>query len=124
MARWQRYNKFNVAPVDQRHYKGRTYDSKAEMLYAQHLDELVRLGAVVDYCDQPKVHLSGSLWYRPDFFVVEPDDAYYVDVKGVMTDGFRKVCHAWTGRVGLPLRIIKKKGKSFVTTEIIHGRAT
>lgn len=91
------------------------------MLYAQHLDLLVRSGEVVDYCDQPKVHLAGNLWYRPDFFVVEPDDAYFVDVKGVMTDGFRKVMQAWSARVGLPLRVIKQKGKGFVVTDIVLG---
>jgi len=122
MSKWSR-NKFNVAPASDRTYKGRTFDSKAEMLYAQHLDLLVRSGAVVDYCDQPKVHLAGDLWYRPDYFVVEPDEAYFVDVKGVITDGFRKVCQAWTARPGLPLRIIKRKGTNFVTTEIIYGRS-
>jgi len=92
------------------------------MLYAQHLDLLVRSGDVIDYCDQPKVHLAGDLWYRPDFMVIEPEDAYFVDVKGVMTDGFRKVMAAWSARTGLPLRVIKKKGNNFVTTEIILGK--
>ena len=120
MPQWSR-NKYNVAPKHRRSYKGRTYDSRAEMLYAEHLDRLVLAGDVVDYCDQPKVHLAGDLWYRPDFFVVEPDDAYFVDVKGVITDGFRKVCLAWKARPGLPLRVIKQKGKGFVTTELILG---
>lgn len=121
MGNWSR-NKYNVAPAERRTYKGRTYDSKAEMSYAQHLDLLVRSGDVIDYCDQPKVHLAGDLWYRPDFMVIEPEDAYFVDVKGVMTDGFRKVMAAWSARTGLPLRVIKKKGNNFVTTEIILGK--
>ena len=54
--------------------------------------------------------------------MVEPDEAYFVDVKGVITDGFRKVCLAWKARTGLPLRVIKMKGKNFVTTEIIFGK--
>jgi len=118
LAKWSR-NKFNVAPVNRRTYKGRTYDSRAEMLYAQHLDLLVRSGDVVDYCDQPKVHISGDLWYRPDYLVLEPDDAYYVDVKGVMTDGFRKVMAAWPARTGLPLRVIKHQRGKFITTEVV-----
>lgn len=96
------------------------------MLYAQRLDLLVKAGEVLDYVDQPKVHISGELWYRPDFFVVEPEDAYYVDVKGVVTDGFRKIMQAWPARQGFPLRIIKRKGNGFVTVETVlsHRHAT
>lgn len=110
-----RRNKYNVSPANQRSYKGRTYDSKAEMQYAQLLDKLVEAGSIVDYCEQPKVHIAGDLWYRPDFLVVEPEVAYFVDVKGVVTDSFRKVTAAWPSRKCLPLRVIKKKGDNFVT---------
>lgn len=120
MARYQR-NKFKVSPPNQRSYKGRTYDSKAEMLFAQRLDLLVSSGDVVDYCEQPKSHLAGELWYRPDFLVIEPAKAYFVDVKGVETDGFKKVKAAWQGRRGLDLHVIKRKRENFETIEIVRG---
>ena len=121
MPKWTR-NKYKVAPKDERSYKGRTYDSKAEMLYAQQLDLLVQSGDVIDYCDQPRVHLAGDFWYKPDFLVIEPNDAYYVDVKGVITDGFRKVMAAWPARTGLSLRVIKRKGENFITTQTIGSK--
>lgn len=116
-----KHNKYNVSDPSKRTYKGRTYDSKAEMLYAVRLDLLIKAGEVLDYVDQPKVHISGDLWYRPDFFVVEPEQAYYVDVKGVMTDGFRKIMAAWPARPGFPLRIVKRKGDGFIVTETINS---
>ena len=117
-------NKYNVSKPSERSYKGRIYDSKAEMLYAQRLDLLIKAGEVLDFVDQPKVHISGDLWYRPDFFVVESEQAYYVDVKGVVTDGFRKIVQAWPARHGFPLRIIKRKGKGFETVQIIDGASS
>lgn len=115
-------NKYNVSPSNQRTYKGRTYDSKAEMLYAERLDLLVKAGEILDYVEQPKVHISGELWYRPDFFVVESETAYYVDVKGVVTDGFRKIMAAWPARQGFPLRIIKKNKDGFSVTDTVQGK--
>lgn len=120
MAKYRR-NKFGVSAAGERFYKGRTYDSKAEMIYAQRLDTLISSGDVVDYCEQPKVHLAGELWYKPDFLVIEPETAYFVDVKGVETDGFKKVKAAWHGRRGLDLHVIKRKRMSFETIEIVKG---
>lgn len=114
-------NKFNVAAPVARSYKGRVYDSKAEMLYAQRLDLLVKIGEVVDYCEQPKVHIAGELWYRPDFLVIEQNDAYYVDVKGMSTSAFKKITDAWPSRIGLRLKVIKRVGDTFRETETIDG---
>ena len=91
---WRR-NKFNVSEPERRTYKGRTYDSRAEMLYAQRLDLLLMSGDIIDYVEQPRVHIAGDLRFKPDFFVIEPTTAYFVDVKGVITDGFKKICDAW-----------------------------
>jgi len=121
MGKWQRGNKYNVSPANQRSYKGRTYDSKAEMLYCQRLDLLIKSGDVLDYCEQPKVLICGTLWYKPDFFVIEERDAYYVDVKGVETQEFVKIKKAWPSRVGFRLDVVKRKKDSFFVSESIPG---
>jgi len=102
-----RRNKYNVAPVEQREYRGRVYASKAERQYA----EFIRLDPeVAEVVDQPKVRLGPDFTYRPDFLVVpRQGHPYYVDVKGVETKEFATVRRLWPKYGRLPLVIVKAR---------------
>lgn len=115
---YKKYNKYKVSAPDQRRRDGRTFDSKAEMMYYDRLKLLVSAGEVLSFCYQPFVHLGGELWYRPDFFVLEETDAYYVDVKGVVTPAFRKIYKVWPQSQHLQLKVVQYKGGSFVETTL------
>lgn len=106
-----RRNKYNVSPAEQRRWRGKTYDSKAEMQYAQQLDLRLRANDILGYAEQPQVHLAGEWRYKPDFVVFEKHESYYVDVKGVETQSFKNVCKAWTSPV--KLMVVKRKGNGF-----------
>lgn len=113
-----RRGKFNVAPKEDRKFLGRTWDSKAEMLYAQELDLMKRGGAILAYAIQPLVILSGDVRYRPDFLVIEKEDAYYVDVKGAETERFRVIKQLWPTTQALQLRIVKRKRSGWDHTHV------
>ena len=139
----QMANKYKVAPPDQRKYNGRTYASKAEMEYAKELYMLKKGGEILEFIEQPRLWLGvPENIYVPDFFIVYKNPTLeewlpghsdrgpnseneacrapiYVDVKGVMTPRFRQIMKLWRSYGTLDLHIVKKKGKRFVTTEII-----
>ena len=113
-------NKYRVSPAAQRTWNGRTYDSKAEMKYAQLLDVLHRSGEVVEWIEQPKTWLGiPENIYRPDFLVI-PHDAmpYYVDVKGKETPAFKKNVRLWKKYGRLRLHVVKRKGDGWETKVI------
>jgi predicted nuclease of restriction endonuclease-like RecB superfamily len=113
-----RRGKFNVSPPEQRTWRGRTYASKIECQYAQHL----RLDAANwEVIDQPKVRLGDDFEYRPDFLVIPRNGTpYYIDVKGAETADFRRIRKLWEKHGRLPLHIIKRKAE----TEILNGQGT
>lgn len=139
----RRNNKYKVAPPDERKYNGRTYASKAEMEYAKELYMLKKGGEILEFIEQPRLWLGvPENIYVPDFFIVYKNptleewlpgrsdrgpslnddaarDPIYVDVKGVMTSAFRRNVKLWKSYGVLDLHIVKKKGKRFVTSEII-----
>ena len=142
-GRKKRQNKYNVSPAHKRRYNGRTYDSKAEMEYAKELYMLKKGGDILEFIEQPKLWLGvPENVYYPDFFIVYKNptleewlpgrsdrgpslnddtarDPIYVDVKGRETPAFIKNVKLWRSYGTLDLHIVKKKGKRFVTTEII-----
>lgn len=108
-----RRGKYNVAAKEDRQFLGRTWDSKAEMLYAQELMLRMKAGDILDFAIQPLVILAGDIRYRPDFLVTEPEDIYYVDVKGVETERFKIIKKLWPQTKGLRLEIVKRKGSGW-----------
>jgi hypothetical protein len=75
-------------------YSGYKYDSKAEALYAQHLDLRIRAGEVEKWDRQVVVHLDiGKVKickYIADFVVTLKDGSVeWIDVKGVKTSVFQ-----------------------------------
>lgn len=128
-------NKYRVSPAHERKWRGKTYDSKAEMLYAQQLDLQMQAGDVVEVIEQPRLWLGvPENTYRPDFLVVpkgiakRSDDwiahpPYYVDVKGVETPAFKRIKKLWASYGRLDLHIVKRSGNGFRTVEVIEGGA-
>lgn len=116
-------HKFNVAPSASRTHNGRTYASKAEMLYAQQLEVDPD---VLGFAEQPRVQLGADTAYRPDFVIIgkDPDRrgaqvAYFVDVKGVETPEFKKIKLLWAKYMRVPLHVIARKRGRFETVEVI-----
>lgn len=108
-----RRHKYNVSPAEQRTYKGRVYDSKAEMQYAERLD---LDPDVMWWLRQPGFDLGEDTRYRADFLVSEFDgNIHAIDVKGMETPAFRKIKKLWRKYGIMELRVVKKG----VTVEVI-----
>jgi hypothetical protein len=118
-----RRSKYNVAPKDQRTWRGRTYDSKAEMEYAQLLYELFMYGSVQVFIPQPCVQLTEDHAYWPDFYVQweGTDIGQFIDVKGVMTSASKKHIAMWRKYGPCDLVITKKRGDRFFNEMIVEG---
>ncbi len=118
-------HKYKVSPPSERRHNGKTYASKAEMLYAINLYFMVDHGVILDFIEQPRVWLGvPENKYVPDFLVIPRDERpYYVDVKGVETAAFRKNKKLWASYGALDLHIVKRKGNNFTVTEVIHGNS-
>jgi len=115
-------NKYNVAPKEQRTIGTRTYDSKAEAVYANRLWALVKEGSIIDVVPQPSVQLGEDSAYRPDFLVIPWEmRPYYVDVKGVRTSDFKRNVRLWKKYGRLDLHVVERDGDGFATTEVIGG---
>jgi len=119
-------HKYHVAPAGERHWRGRTWDSKAEMEYAQILYLLHDRGDLRVVIEQPRVILGvPENVDRPDFFVLPSESSgglpEFIDVKGVETTAFRKIKKLWKAYGVLGLRIVKKNRGKFATVGIIQG---
>lgn len=108
-------SKYRVSTPLRRTYEGKTYASRAEMLYAVHLVRLLAAREVIDYVEQPRLWLGVRLnVYVPDFLVVPARGVpYYVDVKGVETPAFRRNKRLWRvyGRLDLHVVQVDRSGK-------------
>jgi hypothetical protein len=116
--------KYKVSPPAERRLNGRTYGSKAEMEYAQLLYLMRDGGDIKDFVQQPRLWLGvPENIYIPDFLVIpkESFDPYYIDIKGMETQKFRRDKKLWASYGWLNLHVIKKQGKKFKTTEVVHG---
>lgn len=118
-------SKYRVAPPEQRKAFGKTYASKAEREYAEWCYAMRDAGAFRLVIEQVTLWLGvPENTYRPDFFIVNADGSYeFIDVKGVETAAFKKVKKLWAAYGPCNLRILKKSGKSFVTSQVITGGA-
>jgi len=114
-------SKYKTAPAIERRWRGRTWDSKAEMLYGQRLQQLKDLGHIIEYINQPTFYLPDETsTYRPDFLIMEVSGNYVVDVKGYETSKFKRDKKRWAKHGRLELHVIKRKGKGWETIEIIQ----
>ena len=114
--------KYKVSPPDERRYLGRTFGSKAEMLYCVMLEMMVEQEIIRDYVCQPKVWLGvPENVYVPDFLVI-PVGAppHYVDVKGLEPAKFKRDTTLWKTYGRLALHIVKRKGSKFITSEVLR----
>lgn len=116
-------NKFRVAPPEQRKFMGKTYASKAEMLYAVELHMMLDAGLIIEYIEQPRLWLGvPENKYIPDFLVIPRDGIpYYVDVKGMETAVFKKNKRLWRAYGRLQLFLAKRKRDRFEVYEIVEG---
>lgn len=118
-----RRNKYKVSPADARTWRGRTYASKAEMLYAKELDLQLRGGLIAEIVEQPIIHL-GPIDYRPDFAVRRTPVGvwYWADVKGMETPEFRLKCKLWAECGPGTLYVVKLSGKRFKVARVIESK--
>lgn len=122
---FMRNHKYKISPPEERKYLGRTFGSKAEMRYCQNLQLLVEGNALEDYVCQPKVWLGvPENIYVPDFLVIPKEELpYYVDVKGMETQKFKRDKKLWASYGRLPLVIVKESSPAkFKTKEVICER--
>lgn len=117
--------KYRVSTPERRTFLGRTYASRAEMLYATSLHDRVTIGDVVDYVEQPRLWLGvRENVYVPDFLVVPKEgDPHYVDVKGHETAAFKRNKRLWRSYGRLDLHVVRVDPRgNFATLQIIKGR--
>ena len=93
----------------------RTYDSRAEARYAQHLAHLKDIGVVVGWIPQIPFLLPGGIRYKADFLIFYSDgETKLVDVKGVSTPVFeikKKLmaeCYPWMPLVIVPAKEVPR----------------
>jgi hypothetical protein len=116
-------HKYSVAPKAERTWQGKTYGSKAEMLYSQLLNTLLLSGELLEIIEQPRLWLGvPENVYVPDFLVVPKTTLpHYVDVKGSETAKFKRDKKLWASYGRLDLHVVKRQNRGFKTTEIIKG---
>ena len=119
-------NKYNVSPVGDRTYKGRTYDSKAEAKWASLLDMRLQAGEIDDWIPQVKFPIGPDETITVDFLVFrqltvdthEHGPAWQVwieEVKGFETKTWLRKRALWQKYGKLPLHVIKRSS----TVEVI-----
>lgn len=96
------------------------FDSIAEGEFYLELKTYESVGAIKILKLQPKVYLSRArILYKPDFLIQENGKDYYIDVKGMETQGFKLKAKLWKAYGPAPLRIIKRKGSKFFLDKTI-----
>jgi hypothetical protein len=107
-------NKFNIAPKEQRTYKGVVYHSKMESCYAAYLDTLKKIGEIKDWSGQCPfdVNINGMhvTTYFCDFKVELLDDSVeYHEVKGHVTELYKIKKKLVELTLGVRIKEIKQK---------------
>jgi len=116
----KKHNKYRNVRTE---YRGITFASKAEAQYAEMLDLLTANGEVAWWMPQPRLRLGADTIYQPDFFVVEPTCAYFVDVKGAETAVFRMKKNLWKKYGPCELRVVSLKNGRWSSVSVIPERA-
>lgn len=109
--------KFNVAPPSKRRWRGKAYDSRMEMRYAQWIDDDP---AVLFFAEQPQIQMGTDpcIRWRLDFLVEHADKGLFlVDVKGVRTRAFEKNLKLFRQYGTLPLEIVQLRGANWLLLE-------
>jgi len=103
-------------------YNGRTYASKVEAKRAWQLDRLVIFGKVLSWTPQPRFTLGcPENVYVADFLVEGADGTTWAeDVKGFETLAFKRNKRLWKVYGKHDLRILKRKGASWVV-QVVKG---
>ena len=115
MVKFHKYNA-KKAYVD-----GIKFDSQAEADFYLELKTFESVGAIKLLKLQPKVYLTKArILYKPDFLILENGKEYYIDVKGMETQGFKLKKRLWEHYGPGALRIIKRKGKGFYLDKTIE----
>jgi hypothetical protein len=95
-------------------YKGFTYDSKAELAFAMHLDLLKANGKVLWYLRQVPIHLPADnsvkgVKYLADFMAYLPTGLVtFLDVKGKDTDTSRVKRSVASSVIGMPIVLVHR----------------
>ena len=92
---------------------GMWFDSKAEAGYADVLELLKKAGEILDWeYHPPAVKMSrGAVRWRVDFKVTDRfGSEFYVEVKGMKTEGYTLKLARWRHEVPAPLFVVKKYG--------------
>lgn len=114
------YNKYGVAPREDRTHNGVEYHSRAEMLYAIELELLPDVRSVVR---QVPVQLGEDFRTIVDFEVEYTDGrTEYVEVKGHETAGFKQVLRLWPKYGPGVLRVVKRSRGRFKTEKVVGGK--
>ena len=106
---------------------GITFDSKLEAEYYLHLKLMLKFKKILGFEMQKKVLLQDGyarpstgtkvrpIFYVVDFLVYENNgDKTYVDVKGMKTDVFKLKQKLFEYKFKLPLKTVKKSGKTWI----------
>ena len=97
-------NKYNAS-------RSAGYDSKAEREYSEVLELLKRAGEIREFQHHPPaVKLCGGyVKWRVDYRVVGANgEEYYVEVKGMPTEGYRIKLNIWKYERPFPLFVVTK----------------
>ncbi len=106
-------------------YDGRTYDSRGEAKYAEHLDYLYASGEVIWWSPQCKILIGDKVsTYIVDFLVFRNYGIVEAhEFKGVETAKFKEQKKRWALWGPMDLVIIKyRAGTGLYTDEIIESR--
>lgn len=104
---------------------GHNFDSQTECEYYAMLKMMAESGHVKILELQPKIYMTNArILYKPDFFIEQNGEQFYVDVKGIQTTAFRIKLRLWKHYGSGKLVIVAKIGGRFQTTAEIHGGTT
>lgn len=114
-------DKYNRGAASRRRWNGRTYDSIAEMRYAQQLHARVASGDLLIVIEQPRLWLGvPENVYVPDFFVLATDGrCLFVDVKGSSTAKWRRDMKLWAAYG--PAELVVIDARTLRTDSTIDG---
>jgi len=115
-----RKHKYNVAPKNERTYRGVVYHSKAEAIRAAELDRIEAACNIDNWERQVKFRL-GDVDYVADFVVRLGAEYWVEEIKGVETQRFKLIRKLWAKYGPCPMLIYKRK-KDRWTIERLEGK--
>nr|DAU91445.1 MAG TPA: Endonuclease [Caudoviricetes sp.] len=115
-------SKYNAKKIEK---YNRVWDSKAELLYYELIEDKSKVKCQEKFVLQDKFKLNGKayreIYYKPDFTFY--DDAgnliKVIDVKGMILPEFKIKAKMFAARYGLPITIAKKVARKDEFTESV-----